>query len=473
MYSSAILLERLQLSLLRLLATVVAAMAATWIRHGLLDSGRFLPWVDYLGPALIAGALVAILLWALPARSFSRFISTHAIRVTEGVAAATIIVLALSFFYRSESYSRATVVIFLPLAVFAILVADTAQVSVMRRMRTSPAAARRALLVGYDDYGRRVARALAADPAYLEVVGYIADDARVDGSNGNLQALGTLREFRKVIASHQIDTVIIASGTASADEIQSLVGQCMAAGVHWTFVPPMLGLLLDRVHVDQVGGLPLVSGRGDRLVGHAWFIKRAFDVVLAGLALLLVSPFMAIAALGIRLESPGPVIFRQQRIGMDEKPFTLLKFRTMTHGADTGEHQEYSSKWILGRTAAAGEGRLHKLQGDARITRLGRFLRATSFDEIPQLWNVVRGDMSLVGPRPPISYEVEQYTEWHRRRLSVPPGVTGLWQVTGRNSVSFDEMVRMDLDYIEDWSLGLDIRILLRTVPALMWHRGS
>jgi exopolysaccharide biosynthesis polyprenyl glycosylphosphotransferase len=248
----------------------------------------------------------------------------------------------------------------------------------------------------------------------------------------------------------------------------------MAASVNWTFVPPMLGLLLDRVQIDQVGGLPLVSGRGDRLVGHSWFIKRSFDIATAGLALILVAPFAALAALAIRLDSPGPVIFRQSRIGMDEEPFTLLKFRTMTQGAETVEHRDYTSEWIFGRTGAEGEARkgVHKMEGDTRVTRVGRVLRATSFDEVPQLWNVVRGDMSLVGPRPPISYEVEQYTEWHRLRLSVPPGVTGLWQVTGRNAVSFDEMVRLDLDYIESWSLSLDIRILFRTVPAVVLHRG-
>jgi len=474
MYSNAILLERLQLSLLRFVATVVAAMLAMYIRHVVLDSGIFLPWGAYLAPGIIAGVLVVVVLWSVPARDITSGSPSHSLPALRGVAIATIILLALSFFYRSESYSRATVLMFLAIAALTVVTADTAHVALMARMRTNRDATRRALLVGYDEYGRRVARALSQDPAFLEVVGYLEDDPTVVADDGDLECLGTTADLREVTRAQPIDTVIIASGTMSPDAIQTLIGQCMAAGIHWTFVPPMLGLLLDRIQIDRVGGLPLISGRGDRLVGHAWFIKRSFDIATAALALLLVAPFIAVAALAIKLDSRGPVIFRQPRIGMDEEPFTLLKFRTMTQDADYVDHRDYTNEWIYGRTGTEDgpTGGIHKMERDVRVTRVGRFLRATSFDEVPQLWNVLRGDMSLVGPRPPISYEVEQYTEWHRLRLSVPPGVTGLWQVTGRNKVSFDEMVRLDLDYIESWTLGLDIRILVRTVPAVVLHRG-
>ena len=474
MYSNAILLERLQLSLLRFPATIAAAMAALWIRHDLLDSGRYLPWGSYLGPAVIAGVLVILVLRRVPARAIGGGGASHALRVLFGVSIATMMLLTLSFFYRSETYSRATVVLFLVLGAFAVLIADAAHIGLLARMRASNEATRRALLVGYDEYGQRVATALCRDPAYLEVVGYLEDDPAAGPDDGDLRRLGSTHDLPAVVDSQPIDTVIIASGSLATVDFQRLIGECMAAGVHWTFVPPMLGLLLDRVQIDHVGGLPLVSRKGNRLVGHAWFIKRAFDLVIAGVALLLISPFAALAALAIKLDSSGPALFRQQRIGMEERPFMLLKFRTMTADADPSDHQDYASQWILGRTGSeTDEDReVHKLEADARVTRVGRILRATSFDEVPQLWNVLRGDMSLVGPRPPISYEVEQYTEWHRRRLSVPPGVTGLWQVTGRNSVSFDDMVRLDLDYIEGWSLGLDIKILLRTVPAVVLYKG-
>jgi exopolysaccharide biosynthesis polyprenyl glycosylphosphotransferase len=472
MYSNAILLERFQLSLLRFIATVGAAMLSMWVRHKVLDTGLFLPWDAYIAPALIAGGLVVVVLWSVPARTITTGSPSRVLPVLRGVAIATMILLALSFFYRSESYSRATVLIFLATAALTVVVADSVHLGLMARMRTNRDATRRALLIGYDDYGKRVARALSQDPAYLEVVGYLEDDPNVLNGNGGLLCLGTTADLRQITRDQPIDTVIIASGSMSPEAIQRLIGECMAAGVHWTFVPPMLGLLLDRVQVDSVGGLPLVSGRGDRLVGHAWFIKRSFDIVTAALALILVAPFAALAALAIKIDSRGPVIYRQPRIGMDEQPFMLFKFRTMVHDADPVEHRDYTNQWIYGRTGVGEDSKIHKIEGDPRVTRVGRFLRATSFDEVPQLWNVLRGDMSLVGPRPPISYEVEQYTEWHRLRLSVPPGVTGLWQVTGRNSVSFDDMVRLDLHYIESWSLGLDIRILIRTVPAVVLHRG-
>jgi len=247
----------------------------------------------------------------------------------------------------------------------------------------------------------------------------------------------------------------------------------MAADVRWSIVPPILGLSLDRIQIEYIGGLPIVSEIGTRLVGHDWFIKRSFDVVVSALLIIILLPLIAVTALMIRLTSRGPVVYRQPRIGLNGRSFTILKFRTMRTSSDSSIHRSYSTQWIYGATSqTTSDTSVHKITGDPRITWVGRGLRATSFDEIPQLWNVLRGDMSLVGPRPPVPYEVERYTEWHRRRLVVPPGITGLWQVTGRNRLSFDEMIKLDLDYIEHWSLRLDISILIRTVPALILYRG-
>ena len=213
--------------------------------------------------------------------------------------------------------------------------------------------------------------------------------------------------------------------------------------------------------------------------GHGWrrFSKRAFDTVVAAVGLVLISPLLAVIAVLIRFGSPGPVIFRQRRIGENGRPFTMFKFRSMRADADPQLHQAYVTRLIqqnLGPADLAAEGaKSLKLAADPRVTRVGAFLRQTSLDELPQLFNVLRGEMSLVGPRPHIAYEVELYQAWHKRRLTAPPGITGLWQVRGRNRVSFEEMVRMDLEYIDRQSLWLDLQLLAQTTLAVIAGRGA
>lgn len=199
--------------------------------------------------------------------------------------------------------------------------------------------------------------------------------------------------------------------------------------------------------------------------------RRLLDVTVAGVALVALSPLLAAIALAIRIESPGPVVFRQRRLGLARRPFTVLKFRTMRNGADAAPHREYVHS-LIDRPAGAERGRLYKLSVDDRITRVGRFLRAWSLDELPQLVNVLRGEMALVGPRPVIPYEVERYPARYLRRFAVKPGLTGLWQVSGRNERTYEEMVRFDIEYAEGASLLLDLRILARTLPVVLGRQG-
>lgn len=202
--------------------------------------------------------------------------------------------------------------------------------------------------------------------------------------------------------------------------------------------------------------------------------KRLFDLILLGPILILAAPLMLLVALLIRVVNGAPVLFRQTRIGMGGKPFELLKFRTMRQASDVA-HREYTRRWISqGRVGGDGKARaqFYKITDDPRITRLGAVLRRFSLDELPQLINVLRGDMSLIGPRPAIPYEVALYQDWHRQRLAALPGLTGLWQVSGRNRLSFDQMVRLDIDYIENWSLARDLEILARTPRAVFQGDG-
>lgn len=212
------------------------------------------------------------------------------------------------------------------------------------------------------------------------------------------------------------------------------------------------------------------AGPDQLILSHHWhgwqrWVKRSFDLVVAAGLLVLLAPVLALVALAIRLDSAGPIIFRQTRCGRDGRPFTVLKFRSMTIDAESrrAELEAFNE----------ADGPIFKLRQDPRVTRVGRWLRRLSIDELPQLWNVVRGDMSLIGPRPPLPSEVTQYMVWHRGRLLVTGGVTGLWQVSGRSELTFDDMVRLDLAYIRNWSLWLDIQILMRTVLVLITARGA
>jgi lipopolysaccharide/colanic/teichoic acid biosynthesis glycosyltransferase len=223
------------------------------------------------------------------------------------------------------------------------------------------------------------------------------------------------------------------------------------------------------------GGDSLALRGVERPAAATSVAKRTLDVLLASILLVVASPIWLLTATLIRLTSPGPVLFRQERLGIGGKPFTLLKFRTMYDGVTDGAHRRFVTSMIIGSVSsvAAEPGEVFKLTKDSRITPVGRFLRATSLDEIPQLINVIRGEMSLVGPRPPLRYEVDRYEAWQLARLTVRPGITGLWQVSGRNRLTYNEMCRFDVSYIDRWSLGLDLMIIARTPWAMLVDRGG
>ncbi len=225
------------------------------------------------------------------------------------------------------------------------------------------------------------------------------------------------------------------------------------------------------------GGIAVLALSRPAAGGRRRLWKRLFDVTISALALVVLAPLMAAIAVAVRLDSPGPILYRQERVGENGRPFVMLKFRSMRVDADPALHMAHVAKLIGGNLRlnepGNGSGETLKMRNDPRITRVGRVLRKLSLDELPQLVNVLRGEMSLVGPRPPLPYEVALYRDWHRRRLEALPGITGLWQVEARNRVSFDEMVRLDLRYIEEQSFWLDLKILARTPLAVLSGRGA
>jgi exopolysaccharide biosynthesis polyprenyl glycosylphosphotransferase len=219
--------------------------------------------------------------------------------------------------------------------------------------------------------------------------------------------------------------------------------------------------------------IPVDAGR---ISGWQGVVKRAIDFLAGLTALALTSPLFLTLAVIIKRSSPGPVFYVQERMGKDGRPFRFFKFRTMRHQSDDAIHRQFAAMFINGdaRGCRANKGaKVYKLTDDPRVTMIGRWLRKTSLDELPQLFNIIRGEMSFVGPRPPIAYETEHYQSWHYERLKVTPGLTGLWQVSGRSNVPFDEMVRLDLHYINNWSLAMDLRIVARTLPVVLQGTGG
>lgn len=468
MYSRARLYERVQLSVIRAIGVFLSAVVATGVYHRVLLSEPSVPWKVYVGPALLAAGVLPMIMWPTTTRTGSGWVATMRDSLF-GVAIGVGVLLAIGFFYRSESYSRGTVLVFIPFTIFFLVATDRVHRTLIRAVRSHHFAGRRVLVVGTGDCGTNIGAALDRDPAYYQLVGYASTGT---GSNVDVEdrVVGSAADLADLVKNHSVDEVIIALPSSTEAEILDLVGTCIAAGADWKFVPRMEGILPDRSQFDVMEGIPLVGQRGNRLVGHNWYLKRALDVCLAGAILMFTAPLMAAIALAVKATSTGPVLFRQERIGLNGQPFVFLKFRSMRSASATTEHSDYTADWILGKTQP--DGGVYKLTTDPRITAVGKAIRSTSLDELPQLWNVIRGDMSLVGPRPPIEYEVQRYTEWHRKRLSVPPGMTGLWQVSGRNRLSFDDMVRLDIEYMEMWSLRRDLAILLKTIPAVVFDRG-
>lgn len=487
MYQRDILLDRLLLAALDTVAIFGCALTAVWLRHegGLGGPTATVPWSAYVLPSLLVTAALVALLGANGLHRPTRSGLNELIQIAKITAVATTAALALSFFYRGYVYSRATVVIFFLLSVPILLGTRALHRSFRDRLRSGHETGRRVAIVGLGSTGRRLGEALLDDSAYYTLVGFIDDRPRSDQAQNGSRVLGTTESLRDIVEVNHVDELLLAVADASTERQQELIGACMEIGVRWRLVPNLAGLLHDRVEVDSMGGLPVVGLRGSRVVGYNWTLKRAFDMTLAAVASLLLSPLIIAIALAVKLTSRGPVFYRQSRVGFQGRQFTLMKFRTMRTDSADDLHEQYTTDWIFGKTGStplsgsgpsaaerATNGGVHKILDDPRVTPMGRFLRATSLDELPQLWNVLRGEMSIVGPRPPLPYEVERYTETHKRRFEVLPGITGLWQVSGRNQVSFEEMIRLDISYIENWSLPEDMRIVVRTIPALVKERG-
>jgi len=319
------------------------------------------------------------------------------------------------------------------------------------------------LVVGTGPRGQAFAAKLEGHTELgLRVIGFV-DDERQPSFTGRWRYLGMLGQIEELLHTEVIDEVALCLPYADWRHMNAIAQLCEEEGKIVRIPVDILDRSFGAGRFEDLDGTPvysLVSGP-DRVVGL--IVKRAFDIVISGLALIVGSPVLLGVALLIRARDGSPIMFRQTRIGLHGRRFEMLKFRTMTIDAERRLEELRASSEVKGAA--------FKMTNDPRVTRSGRFLRRSSLDELPQLWNVFRGDMSLVGPRPALPKEVETYDLWHRRRLSMKPGITGLWQVSDRRSPSFDRWAELDLSYIDRWSLWLDLKILARTFPAAIEGR--
>ena len=406
------------------------------------------------------------------------------IRIFKATAIGSLLIVAAAFLYRGGfefrafSYARSVFV-----ADFAFVLISVGMLRLLMRSVQTFVRSRQinlipTLVVGRGPEASLFIKEMRERPSLgYRVIG-VVDTKTIDTQRTyeEVPVIGTLESLPEVIRDSGANEVIIADSEVNSEALFEVMMRCgRRRGVEFRIAPSLFNCLPRKTEIDQIGVLPMIRLFREPLSNSSRILKRTFDLIVSALAITLLFPLWLLIALLIKLDSRGAVFYTQERVGMDGRLFLLYKFRTMKADADPELHREYQRAFIAGRAEAnlGNEKKpTYKLLADPRITRIGKILRRTSLDEVPQLLNVLLGDMSIVGPRPPIPYEVEAYELWHRKRLDMKPGLTGLWQVSGRNRLPFEEMVRLDLFYIENWSLLLDLKIILRTGFVMLGGEG-
>ena len=426
------------------------------------------------GPYIPFAAIYAVLIWLNFQRNgLYRNIAGRAwleefYLIASSVAVSIVIVLAMFFILQPLATSRLMLIYVAALTVCAGAFSRLIRRWILAYLRQQGIGIRRVLLVGMGDVGRSLLGIMLTRPEFgYQPVGFLDDDeAKAAASMGRVEVLGGTEQLADVIAEHRIDTVVITFRWKHYDRIQELTEICRELGADLRIVPEIMQLNIRQVQVENLDGIPLLGIGAHRSFSRAnQLLKRGLDILVVIAAFPLWAPISLLVSLALALEGAGPIIYRQVRVGKNGQKFEMLKFRSMVENAE--ELQEAMLR-------ASGEDPRHpKFVDDPRVTGLGRFLRRASLDELPNLINVIRGEMSLVGPRPPTPREVELYEARHARRLQITPGMTGWWQVRGRSNVPFDEMCEMDMYYIDNWSLAMDIEILMLTIPRVVMRSGA
>jgi len=443
------------------------ALAVQWRfgdQRGHIDETAYF-WV---GVYLTIAALVAFYILELYDLRYRPL--THQLpRLIYGAGAAVASLLIGMFFVRYVELSRLTLIYYLVLVLVLVPAVRLVALMVARGLFRRGFATVNCLVLGRTPQVETVKAYLADHPELRYRV--IPETPEVAAAVHSVQQgkldPHILRQLSRVLQEWDVRAIVLPE--YDREQLKDLIQLCEESYAEIFVIPDVAALLEGAVEVERMGNIPILKVRPVRIFGWQGKLKRLMDVVVAAMALVVLVPVFVLIAVGIRLDSQGPVLFRHKRLGLAGRPFFVLKFRTMVPDA-AQRLQRYLEENPTARAEFAAE---YKLRDDPRVTRLGKFLRRTSLDELPQLWNVLVGEMSLVGPRPIVPEELSKYGDYGRYLLRVPPGMTGLWQVNGRNDLSYDERIRLDMYYIHNWSLWLDLVILVRTIPAVLARRGA
>ncbi len=408
------------------------------------------------------------------------------IRIFKSTAIGSLLIVAAAFLYRGGfdyrafSYARAVFLLDFFIALVSLYAVRLLVRSAQSFFRARGVNLIPTLVVGQGSEAALCIKEMRERPSLgYRVVGAVGGVQQGQDRLQTYEGVPVVSDFAGLpdaIRESGANEVIIADSNVDGDALFDVMMRCgRRRGVEFRIAPSLFNCLPSKTEVDQIGALPMIRLFREPLSDFTRASKRLVDLAIASSTLAVLSPLWILIAALIKFDSKGSCFYAQERVGMDGRIFLVYKFRTMSRDSNSDLHREYQRKFIAGHAEAnVGDAKkpAYKLRNDPRITRVGRVLRRLSLDEIPQLYNVLRGDMSIVGPRPPIPYEVESYDLWHRKRLDMKPGLTGLWQVSGRNRLPFEEMVKLDLFYIENWSLLFDFKIIMRTVLAIVRGDG-
>lgn len=434
-------------------------------------TANLLPIEDYFQVSLLFGALLVLVFAFFGLYKLKN--TENSLREGKHVAKHSVvwILVVLTYFFltRKVFFSRLVLIYGFLATVILVILARLILRQIEKKLLQANIGRRNVLLLGSNKIADRIGNALKKDPHY-NLVGYLSERSR---EIAGLKSRGTLKDLDKVVKKYAIETVILTDQNLSEVQDHQILDYCQQNHIEYRFVPEILEMERSNIEIEPLAGFPLIHLKPTPLDGWGRILKRSFDVLGSGLGLLILSPVFLTIGIGIKKDSPGPIFFSKLedgkpalRVGQNGAPFQFFKFRTMRHNTHHLRYTELADK-------NHRKGPLVKIKNDPRVTPFGNFLRRTSLDELPNLWNVLKGDMSLVGPRPHLPEEVEKYEAKHHFLLTVKPGITGLGQISGRSDLDFEEEVRLDSYYIKHWSLWMDLKILIKTIWVVLKGKAA
>ncbi|MDI6603810.1 MAG: sugar transferase [Thermoanaerobacteraceae bacterium] len=383
--------------------------------------------------------------------------------IIDGMVYSVFVYLLISYFVKMTDFSRLTLIYIFVIGLLLQIIFKSILLYLQKQRYKRGLDLSNALILGnYSNESKEIINKLMSNEFGINIVGYLSDDI----SNDNFIKLGDIKNFNNVIDKYHIDMIFISS---KIDNIEKIVNICLSKYISIYSINNSINLPNYPMEIEIIDNMPVLKLKDVFIGGLEGHVKRLLDFTLSFLALIILSPLFIIIALLIKITSPGPVFFKHRRLGLNGKVIEIYKFRSMVINAQDVLNRLLAENPELRKEYEA----TYKLKNDPRITRVGKFLRKTSLDELPQLINVLKGDLSLVGPRPIILKEINKYGEYGKYLLRVPPGVTGLWQISGRNDIDYNERIEIDMQYISNWNIWLDLNILIKTIPAVLKKDGA